>query len=213
MQAGSIQATMVNSLPLPPRQRFKENAVLTSDKPSPAPEPPKPLAEPLPRPDEVLIPNKPIKPTRTEDFSTIEPPKHPQPITPQPNKATTGQTSGVRIPQAVTELKNGTASMTVEDRAFGDRFAYYVRIVNVTVARNWFTQEADPAASNGKRVTIVFDINREGIPSNAHIAVGSGSPTLDSSALRAVQRVDGFGPLPQGDRITVDYIFDYKEPQ
>jgi len=210
MQAGAIQATMVNSLPLPPRQRTKEDAVLTSPKPSPAPAPPTPKAAPPPKPDEVLIPTK--KPVKTLEKPAPEPPKHPQPVVPQPKKATTGETAGVRIPQAVTQLKNGTASATVEDRNFGDRFAYYVRIVNSKVAAQWFTQEADAHASNGKRVTIIFDIDHDGVPSNARVGTKSGSATLDTSALRAVQRVDTFGPLPQGDHITVEYSFDYKEP-
>ncbi len=107
------------------------------------------------------------------------------------------------------ELKNGTASISVEDRTFGARFAYYVNIVNRTVAQNWYTQEADPRASNGKSVTLMFDINREGAPSNPRVANGSGSPSLDLSAMRAVQRVEGFGPLPAGDHITVEYTFHY----
>ncbi len=98
-----------------------------------------------------------------------------------------------------------------QDRTFGARFAYYVNIVNRTVAQNWYTQEADPRASEGKRVTIVFDIDRDGIPSNARIGSRSGSPSLDTSALRALQRVEGFGPLPAGDHITVEYSFDYRQ--
>nr|WP_254061320.1 energy transducer TonB [Granulicella sp. L60] len=105
------------------------------------------------------------------------------------------------------ELKNGTASVSVEDRTFGERFAYYVNIVNSKVAQNWYTAEADPKASLGKSTTIVFDINREGVPENVRVETRSGSPTLDLSAMRAVQRVDGFGPLPQGNRITVEYTF------
>ena len=110
------------------------------------------------------------------------------------------------------QLKNGTASVSVEDRAFGSRYAYYVGIVNRTVAQNWYTQEADPRSSQGKRAIVSFDIDRDGIPSNAHLTQRSGSPSLDQSALRAVQRVEGFGPLPAGDHITVDYAFDYRQP-
>jgi protein TonB len=106
------------------------------------------------------------------------------------------------------ELKNGTASVTVEDRAFGDRFAWYGKIITSKVAQNWFTQEADPRTSNGKSVTLLFDVNRDGTPSNVRVETRSGSPSLDLSAMRAVQRVEGFGPLPQGDHITVEYTFN-----
>ena len=211
--AGAIQATMVSSLPLPPRQRTLDTGVLTSEKPSPAPVTAKEKTEPPPSPKELAIPTKTAKPVKTAEKPTPEPPKHVQPAPPQPTKAVTGETAGIRIAQATMQLKNGTASVTVEDRTFGARFAYYVNIVNRKVAQNWYTQEADPRASEGKRVTIIFDINRDGIPSNIRIGTRSGSPSLDTSALRALQRVqdEGFGPLPQGDQITVEYSFDYRQ--
>jgi len=201
---------MVSALPLPPKQRTLDTGVLTSEQPSPAPVVAKEKTEPPPKPDEVAIPKKITKPVKVAEKPTPEPPKHPQPAPPQPTKAVTGETAGIRIAQATMQLKNGTASVSVEDKTFGARFAYYINIVNRTVAQNWFTQEADPRASNGKSVTIVFDIDRAGVPSNARVETRSGSPSLDMSAMRAVQRVDGFGPLPQGDHITVEYKFDFK---
>ena len=205
--AGAIQATMVSSLPLPPTQRTLDSGVLTSEAPSPAPVITKERTEPPPAPNEVAIPEKITKPIKTADKPTPAPPKHIQPVTPPPTKAVTGETAGVRIAQSTLEVKNGTASVSVEDRTFGQRFAYYVNIVNSKVAQNWYTSEADPRTSIGKSTTIIFDINREGVPSNARVETSSGSPTLDLSAMRAVQRVDGFGPLPQGDHITVEYTF------
>ncbi len=210
--AGAVQATMVNSLPLPPKQRTLKDAVLPSETPSPAPVVAKEKTEPPPKPDEVAIPKKIAKPVKVAEKPTPEPPKHPQPAPPQPKKAATGETAGIQIAMATMQLKNGRASVNVEDKTFGARFAYYINIVNRKVAEQWFTQEADPRASNGKRVTIVFDIDRAGTPSNPRIAARSGSPSLDLSAMRAVQRVDGFGPLPAGDHITVEYSFDYKLP-
>jgi protein TonB len=207
--AGAIQATMVSSLPLPPNQRTLDTGVLTSEVSSPAPIESKAKTEPPPEPNTVAIPEK-TKPIKQAEKPTPAPPKHPQPVPEQPTKATTGETAGVRIPQAVMELKNGTASIAVQDRTFGARFAYYVNIVNQKVAQNWYTQEADPRASVGRSVTLVFDINRDGVPSNARVEERSGSPSLDLSAMRAVQRVDGFGPLPQGDHITVEYTFHYQ---
>lgn len=208
--AGAIQATMVSSLPLPPRQRQLDTGVLTSEAPSPAPLIEKEKTAPPPDLKEVPIPTKVKPPKKVAQKETPQPPKHIQPTPPQPKKAATGETAGIRVAESTIPLRNGTASVSVQDRTFGARFAYYVNIVNRTVAQNWYTQEADPVASNGKRVTLVFDINREGVPSNIRIETRSGSPTLDSSAVRAVQRVEGFGPLPQGDHITVEYSFDYR---
>ncbi len=211
--AGAIQATMVSSIPLPPRQRTLDDGVLTSEKPSPAPVTAKEKTEVAPSPKDLAIPTKTAKPVKTADKVTPTPPKHVQPVPPQPTKAATGETAGIRIAQATMQLKNGTASMSVDDKTFGERFAYYVNVVNRKVAQNWFTQEADPSASEGKRVTLIFDINRDGIPSNIRYGARSGSASLDTSALRALQRVqdEGFGPLPQGDHITVEYSFDYRK--
>jgi protein TonB len=209
--AGAIQATMVAALPLPAKQRELDTGVLTSEAPSPAPVVTKERTEPPPNPKEIPIPEKITKPIKTAEKPAPTPPKHVQPAPPQPTKAVTGETAGIRIPQATMQLKNGTASITVADRSFGERFAYYINIVNRKVTQGWYMQEADPRASEGKHATIVFDINRDGIPSNIRIGERSGSPSLDTSALRAVQRVqdEGFGPLPQGDHITVEFGFNY----
>ncbi|MBW8747231.1 MAG: energy transducer TonB [Acidobacteria bacterium] len=211
-QAGAIQATMVTAIPLPATQRFDKDQVLTSDAPSPAPKEPTPQTIAPPKPDEVPIPVKqPPKPPKVAQQETPAPPKHPQPIQPpKPNVAQTGETSGIRIQQSTMQVTNGTASVAVQDSAFGARYAYYVNVVNRTVAQNWFTREADPVTSVGRSVTIIFDILRDGTPSNVRMGQRSGSPSLDASALHALERVDGFGPLPAGDHITVEYTFHYQ---
>ena len=207
--AGAIQATMVASIPLPPTQRTLDTGVLTSEAPSPAPVVTKERTEPPPSPNEVAIPEK-IKPPKVADKPAPAPPKPVQPVTPPPTKAVTGETAGIRIAQSTVELKNGTSSVSIQDRSFGERYAYYVNIVNNKVSQNWYKSEADPASSMDKSTTILFDIDREGVPSNARVETKSGSPSLDTSALRAVQRVDGFGPLPQGNRITVEFTFHFR---
>jgi protein TonB len=207
---GAIQATMVASIPLPPTQRMLDTGVLTSEAPSPAPITEKEKTEAAPTPDSLAIPEK-TKPPKIAEKPTPAPPKHIQPITPQPTKAVTGETAGIRIAQSTVELKNGTSSVSVQDRSFGERYAYYVNIVNNKVSQNWYKAEADPAASMDKSTTILFDIERDGTPSNPRVETRSGSPSLDMSALRAVQRVDGFGPVPSGNRVTVEFTFHFHQ--
>ena len=206
---GAIQATMVASIPLPPTQRALDTGVLTSEAPSPAPITAKERTEAAPTPDAVAIPEK-IKPPKVAEKPTPAPPKHVQPVTPPPTKAVTGETAGIRIAESTAEVKNGTASVSIQDRGFGDRYAWYRNIVTNKVAQNWITGEADARDSIGKSATVTFDINHDGVPFNIHIETRSGSSSLDLSALHAVQRVDGFGPLPQGgDHITVEYTFHF----
>jgi protein TonB len=205
---GSIQASMVSAIPLPQKAKPVDKSVLTPDVVSPAPvPPPKEAAAPPPRETDIEIKAK-TPPKKVAPIPTPVPPKHPQP-TPPTAKAQTGE-SATQLPESITQLKNGTATATVQDRTFGNRYAYYVQIVSQKVAQNWYTTEADPGASQGKRTTLIFNIERDGTPSGVRVLTPSGSSSLDTSALRSLQRIDSFGPLPAGNQITVEYTFDYR---
>ena len=212
-QSGSIAVTAVTAIPLPPKQRVNEDHVLTSESPSIAPTPPpKEKTAPPPKKDEVLIPEKTAKPPKVAEKTAPTPPKHVEVTPPTPTKATTGDSSGVRIPEAVQQVKNGTASITMDDRSFGQRYAYYARIVDQKVSESWNTQQIFPGATTGMRAVVVFTINADGTPSDPRIITKSGSPAFDILAIRTIQRIDGFGPLPQTKPITVEFALDYKQP-
>jgi protein TonB len=96
---------------------------------------------------------------------------------------------------------------------FGSRFAYYVRVVQQKVSENWLKYEVDPGISDARRVYVTFDIMRDGHPENVQVEQSSGVPSLDQSAVRALQRIDTFGPLPSdysGSKVSVEFWFDYK---
>jgi protein TonB len=208
---GAIQASMVSVIPLPQKAPPVDKSVLASEDVTAAPTPPPTkAAQTPPQPTDILIKSKNKLPPMYSEIPADAPPKHPQPTKDTP-KAHTGD-AATQLPQSTSQVKNGTATATVQDRTFGNRYAYYVQIVSRVVAQNWYTTEADPRASAGKRATVIFDINRDGVPTNVHLANRSGSASLDASALHALQRVEGFGPLPAGNSITVEYTFDYKQP-
>lgn len=213
---GAVQATMVNSLPLPPRVQPKEDNVLASENPSEAPPPPTPAAEPPPKPTDIPIPvkqpDKKTPPPKVAEKPAPVPPQKPQPVKQQPDKATSGETAGLKMAMTSVENRAGTSATNISDSAFGERYAYYVRQLTQKVAQQWYTQTLDSGAA-GHRVWISFRVNRDGSPSNIQIAKPSGDATLDSSALRALQRIDTFGPLPDsysGSYINVQYYFDPK---
>jgi periplasmic protein TonB len=92
---------------------------------------------------------------------------------------------------------------------------YYVGIIQRKVQQAWYLQEVDPRTQGGLQARVVFSIARDGTPSNIRISQSSGSPSLDTSALRAVQRVESFGPLPpgySGSSVSVEYTFSYDQP-
>jgi protein TonB len=205
---GAIQANLVSAIPLPSNAPPSDN-VLATENPNPNPAPPKPAAIAKPQPDEIAITGK-LKPLR--DRNAPQPPPHPQPVAPS-NRIPGGEAPGLRIAVSTLQLSTGTSSMSVPAGDFGSRFAWYVNGINRTVSLQWWTQEADPRTSNGRAVTLLFDVLRDGAPTNVRVERSSNSPSLDASAIHALQRVDGFGPLPdtyRGDRITVEYTFDYR---
>ena len=69
-------------------------------------------------------------------------------------------------------------------------------VVRRKVSENWLKYEVDPRITDARRVYITFDILRNGQPANVQVEQSSGVPSLDMSAVRAVQRIDTFGPLP-----------------
>ena len=96
---------------------------------------------------------------------------------------------------------------------FGSRFAYYVQIVNRKVSENWLKYEVDPGITDARRVYVTFDIMRDGHPLNVQLEQSSGVPSLDQSAVRALKRIDTFGPLPvgySGNSVSVEFWFDFK---
>jgi protein TonB len=209
--SGAIQATMVDALPLPPRQPMDPNNVLATDNPSPAPVTPAPKTVEVPQPNAIAIPTKSAaKTVKTADKTTPAPPLHPQPGKVDPNKVQTGQATGSNLAMSTTQTRAGTSSATTSDAAFGTRFAYYVQQITQKVAAQWYTNMLDPQAA-GHRVYITFQVERDGSLTHIVLAQRSGDPTLDLTALNAVRHIDTFGPLPDaytGSHINVTYYFD-----
>jgi protein TonB len=97
---------------------------------------------------------------------------------------------------------------------FGSRYAWYVRVVQQKVSENWLKYEVDPRVTDARRVYVTFDIKRDGHPTNVQVEQSSGVPSLDQSAVRALQRIDTFGPLPPDyseSKVSVEFWFDYKK--
>lgn len=208
MQANAIQATAVTALPLPPKQPVDQNNVLATEKPSPAPVVQKEKTVPPPEPDALALEAKKELEKLSKQRQTAV--KHPQPVKPQPDRATTGEAGGVRVAMTTAQTNLGASSVAFQDNSFGVRFAYYARAMAQKVSQQWYTGMLTPK-DKGKRVWISFRVSRDGVPSNFRITQPSGDPVLDQSGLRALQRIDSFGPLPQGytgQYLDVQYYFE-----
>jgi protein TonB len=208
---GAIQASMVSAIPLPTKaQPVAQQVLAPEDTSAAAAPPPKEATAPPPKPTDVQIKAKTEKPTKVAPVQQPTPQKHPQP-TPDTTKAQMGQ-EATQLAQSTTPVGSGSATATILDKVAGQRYSYYAGIISRKVAGSWYKGEADPRASLDRTATVLFDVDTDGTPENIRIEVRSGSPTLDQSALRAVQRISSFGVSPMGHTITVEFKFLYAAP-
>lgn len=204
---GAIQASMVSAIPLPQKYKPVDKSVLAPEHASAAPvPPPKAEAAPPPRPTDIEVKQKSL-PKKVAPMETPAPPKHPQP-TPPTAKAATGE-SAMQLPQATIKTVNGTATVTVQSRTLGERYAWYIRLISDKVQQSYSQQYPDPRSSLGKSVTITFYVDASGAPTHVQVLTPSGAPTLDQAGKRAVEQIDTFGPNPSNQQIPIEFTFNY----
>jgi protein TonB len=200
---GAIQANLVSnapSIPLPQLQKPTDN-VLATENPSPAPAIEK--EQTVPAPDLKAIPI-PVKQTAKKeppkkDVTPKEEQKHPQPQKQPQDRAHFGEQQQSSLPQSMAQQQAQAPAAPVSVTGGGGfRFPYYVAIIQRKTQENWLKQEVDPSTPGGAKAYIYFTLSRDGAPSDVKVGESSGSASLDQSCLRAVQRVDSYGPLPSG---------------
>jgi protein TonB len=218
---GAIQATLVSNAPAIPLPQVVPPTpnVLATETPSPAPAPEAPQPKAAPVPDEKAIPIPVKQPPKVK-----EPPKkqaaekpspkpptnekaaqHPQPTPPQPNRAQYGQ-GAPQMARSMASNQGPQSPVQIKGGATGFQYGWYVEVITRKVRQNWYPSEAPP----GTETDVSFVVDRSGHPSNVRIEKSSGNASYDSSGVRAVQRVDTFGPLPAGynqSTLIVTYTF------
>lgn len=211
---GAIQANLVSSAPSIPLPQVAPPTpnVLATQLPSPSPAPPTKETIPVQTPDAIpLAERKPkLKPAEKPHEAS---PQHAQPTNRQ-NAANYGEAAPTQLAHAINQGRtNSPVAVTGGD--FASRFPWYVDLITRKVSENWYTQEIDSHTPYGSQVNVTFTIGRDGTVSNIHVVQGSASPTLNGSAIHAVQRVQTFGPLPSqytGSSVSVEYTFTYDQP-
>lgn len=210
---GAMSATLVTSVPLPAQQAPVENVLANESKGLSQSEP---KEEPkVEEPEAIAIPDKDAKRKnqKRESIQKKEPPKQVAKV--DANQIPYGQGGPVSGPYGsfTSGATKGGFGFQGGNGDFGSRFAYYVDIVRRRVSENWLKYEIDPRINDARRVYIYFDITRSGQPTNIRVEQSSGIPSLDQSAVRALQRIDTFGPLPSGyngNYVSVEFWFDYR---
>ncbi len=206
----AIGATLVSTVPLPANPSPSQNVLANESKGITQSKPKIEEKEP----DAIEIQGKNTKIKKKPETATKEKAKpEPEPETNQVAFGEGGPVSGPYGTFSAAGAKGGFG-FTGGGGDFGTRFAWYVQGVQRVVSQNWLKYEIDPRITTADRVYVTFDIGRDGHPSNARIEQSSGVPSLDISAVRAIERIDTFGPLPadySGNKVSVEFWFDYKK--
>ena len=217
----ALSVSLVSQAALPlPRPAIQTQNIVANDSPGLTQSKPREL--PVPEAQAIPIParehtrklpspvkEKPAVAARApiRDTYHAEPPR-------EANVVPFGRGGPVATPYKVFSLGGSSAGIgTPSDSGFGSRYGWYVDVVRRKVSENWLRYEIDPAIQNARRVFITFDIPRNGQPENVQIEQSSGVPSLDISAVRALQRIDTFGPLPpdySGRQVSVEFWFEFK---
>jgi len=206
----AMGATLVSAIPLPANPTETTNVLATESKGISKSQP----TVQEKKPEAIPIPDKNAKtkikpaPVQTATKRKVEP----EPL--ESNQIPYGEGGPVNGPYTMTAGgAKGGFGFTGNGGDFGSRYSWYVQAVQRKVSESWLKYEVDPRISEAKRVYVIFDIARDGHPSNVSIEQSSGVPSLDQSAVRALQRIDTFGPLPSdysGSKVSVEFWFDYK---
>ncbi|MGE5109452.1 MAG: energy transducer TonB [Acidobacteriaceae bacterium] len=209
MGGDAMSANLVSSIPLPAKPDATnvlatENKGLTQSQPKPKVEEP----EAIPIQDKKTK----VKPAK-KPVTPVE--EKPREVAEVDNKIPYGEGGPVSGPYGVFSANGakGGFSMSGGSGDFGSKYGWYVDAVRRKVSENWLKYEIDPNIAGARRVYITFDISRGGAPGNIQIEQSSGVPSLDLSAVRALQRIDTFGPLPgdySGSKVNVEFWFDPK---
>jgi len=208
----AMGVTLVSNVPLPANPVETKNVLATASKGLSQSKPQAKVEEP----QAIPIPVKTAKKRPTPQPTATERKPQPQPAEEASNVVPYGEGGPVSGPYSMFSVSSAKGGFGFNGGGgdFGSRYAWYVRVVNQKVSENWMKYEIDPRIQSANRVYLTFDIDRRGHPSHIEVEQSSGVPSLDISALRALERIDTFGPLPadySGGKVSVEFWFDYKK--
>jgi protein TonB len=231
---GAISAHLVSGIPLPPNPQAKPENVLANESKGLSQSVPAPAATQKVDEQAIAIPDKQskVKPLKQKaaipeaavpgrDLAKQKPAlatptrEQPREMATVENRVPFGQGGPVAGPYTTFQSGSSTGGMKFGEGgtgSFGSRFGWYTDVVARKVHQAW-QSEVNPTVDSAKRVYITFDISHSGTPSNVRVEQSSGIPSLDQSAVRALQRIDTFGPLPpgyNGSFVSVEFWFDYR---
>jgi len=212
-QLGGTKVNLVSNagVPMPPKEMVTESKTvdptdsLHKEDPKPRPPEPKTDAEKIPKFDK----EKPLPPSRKT--RTLEN------KTPTQDNDIPGQGGNPNIPTGYSQTPGAAAAgdkvIGQGGGDFGGRYPWYVDAVRTRIRQSWDQTTIEPAvrAAHRAHTVMTFRINANGSISSIRVSQSSGNSSMDYSAMRALQGIDAFRPLPNdymGSYVDVTFDFD-----
>jgi periplasmic protein TonB len=215
---GAISVGVVGSVPGIPMPRpevettnrvVDESKGLYKSEPAPKAVPP-PDATPIPKFERNKPPKYVTRPSKVLENKAPPP----------PNAVPYGGGGTPTVPYTSFAMGAGTATqggMAFSGSAgggnFGSRFSWYVEAVQRRVSGNWLLSTVDPGVQYAPRVTVIFEILRDGTVTNVQVTKSSGNSSVDMSAVRSIRDSSPLDHLPpeySGSNVNVEYWFEFK---
>ena len=214
--SGGVKVNLVSpaGLPMPKEENVTESKVVdptkSLNKEDPKPKPPEPVKDATPI--QKFEKEKPLPPSRKSRIL--------EDTRPETDNAIPGHNGSPNLPTSYSQTPGPPGSSAGVAAAVGQgggdfagRYPWYVDAVRSRVEQSWdqTTIDQPTRAAHRAHAVMSFRINANGSISNIRLAQSSGSSTMDYSAMRALQSIDAFRPLPNdymGKFVDVTFDFD-----
>src|SRR5215467_1090288 len=213
--SGGVKVNLVSpaGLPMLKEENVTESKVVdptkSLNKEDPKPRPPEPVKDATPI--RKFEKEKPLPPSRKSRIL--------EDTRPETDNAIPGHNGSPNLPTSYSQTpgppggSQGVAAIGQGGGDFAGRYPWYVDAIRTRINQSWDQTTIDPALRAAHRglTRMTFRINANGSISNARIVQSSGNSSLDYSAVRTLQSIDAFRPLPNdymGKYIEVTIDFD-----
>lgn len=197
-EGGAVAVNIVSGIPLPATRTRDTNPVanpVQHEVPSVA-ETPKPVApEPEPVvPDPKAVPIESEKKRREREL-TASARKRMETLPENQLGSSTGARLSSPLLGGIQSAGGGGVGFG-QGNPFGEGFGWYAEALQRRLAEEWRRTLGQASGGAAKPSIVTFRIQRNGAIDSIYLDSSSGNGTMDRSAMRAVQNVNPFQPLP-----------------
>ncbi len=193
---GSVGITPVSSIPLPKRSGVTNP--VANDTESQVPARSKPVEReraPKTEPDAIPLASKKTPKRLSEQIAKNQ--KFRPVDSDRPNQVYSSTGSAVSSP--LYGGVPGVGGTGIGNSVFGERLGWYAQLLTQTLANKWAveTQRIPGSTRNSNRITLAFEIARDGTIQNVRMLESSGNSQVDYAAQRAVLSASPVRRLPE----------------